>query len=91
MSALLPSATLFEQHQIRRLYDEATETWWFSVIDIVQALTQQPDYQLARNYWKVLKHRLEKEGSQLVTDCNRLKLPADDGKMRLTDVATAES
>ncbi len=96
MSALLPSSALFDPGsgpglQIRRLYDEATETWWFSVIDIVQALTQQPDYQLARNYWKVLKHRLEKEGSQLVTDCNRLKLPAEDGKMRETDMATAET
>jgi hypothetical protein len=91
MSALLPSATLFEQHHIRRLYDEATETWWFSVIDIIGALIDQPDYQAARNYWKVLKHRLDKEGSQLVTNCNRLKLPADDGKMRETDVATAET
>ena len=91
MSALLPSATLFEQHQIRRLYDEATETWWFSVIDIVAALIEQPDYQAARNYWKVLKHRLVQEGSQLVTDCNRLKLPAEDGKMRETDVAKAET
>ncbi len=91
MSALLPSATLFEQHMIRRLYDDATETWWFSVIDIVGALIDQPDYQAARNYWKVLKHRLDKEGSQLVTNCNRLKLPADDGKMRETDVATAET
>ncbi len=91
MSALLPSSTLFEQHQIRRLYDEATETWWFSVIDIVAALIEQPDYQAARNYWKVLKHRLAQEGSQLVTDCNRLKLPAEDGKMRETDVAKAET
>lgn len=91
MSALLPSSTLFEQHQIRRLYDEATETWWFSVIDIVAALIEQPDYQAARNYWKVLKHRLAQEGSQLVTDCNRLKLPAKDGKMRETDVAKAET
>lgn len=91
MSALLPSSTLFEQHQIRRLYDEATETWWFSVIDIVQALTQQADYQTARKYWNKLKERLAKEGSQLVTDCHQLKLPADDGKMRLTDVATAET
>lgn len=91
MSALLPSSALFEQRQIRRLYDDATETWWFSVIDIIAALIQQPDYQLARNYWKVLRHRLEKEGSQLVTDCNRLKLPAEDGKMRETDVATAET
>lgn len=91
MTALLPSAALFEQHQIRRLYDDATETWWFSVIDIIAALIEQPDYQAARNYWKVLKHRLAQEGSQLVTDCNRLKLPADDGKMRLTDVAKAET
>ncbi|MBL0128797.1 MAG: hypothetical protein IPP83_15375 [Flavobacteriales bacterium] len=91
MSTLLPSATLFEQHQIRRLYDDATETWWFSVIDIVAALTEQPDHQAARNYWKVLKHRLAQEGSQLVTDCNRLKLPAEDGKMRETDVAKAQT
>ena len=91
MSALLPSATLFEQHQIRRLYDDATETWWFSVIDIIRALTQATDYQAARKYWKVLKGRLAKEGSQLVTDCYQLKLPADDGKMRETDVAKAET
>ncbi len=74
MSALLPSSTLFEQHQIRRLYDDATETWWFSVVDVIQALIQQPDFQAARNYWKVLKGRLVKEGSQSVTNCNRLKL-----------------
>ena len=91
MSALLPSASLFEQHQIRRLYDDATETWWFSVIDIVQALTQQADYQTARKYWNKLKERLGKEGSQLVTDCHQLKMAADDGKLRLTDVATAET
>ncbi len=91
MSALLPSATLFEQHQIRRLYDDATETWWFSVIDIIRALTQSTDYQAARKYWKVLKGRLDKEGSQLVTDCYQLKMAADDGKMRETDVAKAET
>ena len=82
---------IFEEHEIRRVYDEATETWWFSVIDIVQVLTQQPDYQAARNYWKVLKNRLKKEGSESVTKCNRLKLPAADGKNYLTDVATAET
>lgn len=91
MSALLPSSAIFEQNQIRRLYDDATERWWFSVIDIIQALVQQPDYQAARKYWKVLKGRLDKEGSQLVTNCYQLKMPADDGKMRLTDVATAET
>ena len=66
---------VFEDFKVRRVYDEATETWYFSVVDIIAALIQQPDYQAARNYWKVLKNRLKKEGSQSVTDCNRLKLP----------------
>ncbi|MDP2792473.1 MAG: BRO family protein [Sulfurisoma sp.] len=82
---------IFEEYEIRRIYDEATETWWFSVVDIIQVLTQQADYQAARNYWKVLKNRLTKEGSESVTGCNRLKLPAADGKNYLTDVATAET
>jgi DNA-damage-inducible protein D len=82
---------IFEEHEIRRIYDEKTETWLFSVVDIIHVLTQQPNYQAARNYWKVLRHRLSKEGSQVVTSCNRFKLPADDGKMRLTDVANAET
>ena len=86
---LLPA--VFEEREIRRGYDEKTETWFFSVVDIVQVLTQQPDYQAARNYWKVLKNRLRKEGSESVTKCNRLKLPAADGKTYLTDVATAET
>ena len=81
----------FEEHQIRRVYDEAKETWFFSVIDIVQVLTQQPDYQTARKYWNKLKERLGKEGSQLVTNCHQLKMTAEDGKQRLTDVATAET
>jgi hypothetical protein len=82
---------VFEEREIRRVYDEKTETWFFSVVDIVQVLTQQPDFQAARNYWKVLKNRLRKEGSESVTKCNRLKLPAADGKSYLTDVATAET
>ncbi len=82
---------IFEGHEIRRHYDEQTETWWFSVVDIVQVLTQQPNYKLAQNYWKVLKHRLNKEGSQLVTNCNQLKMAAADGKNYLTEVATAET
>jgi hypothetical protein len=82
---------IFEGYQIRRHFDEKTETWWFSVVDIIRVLTQQADYKLAQNYWKVLKHRLAKEGSQLVTNCNQLKLPAADGKYYLTDVATAET
>ncbi len=82
---------VFENYRIRRSYDEKSETWFFSVIDIMAALIQQPDYQAARNYWKVLKNRLKKEGSQTVTNCNRLKLVAGDGKMRFTDVADPET
>jgi hypothetical protein len=82
---------IFEGYKIRRHYDEKTETWFFSVVDIIQVLIQQPDFQAARNYWKVLKNRLNKEGSETVTKCNRLKMVADDGKMRLTDVANPET
>jgi len=82
---------LFENYKIRRHFDEETETWFFSVVDIFQVLIQQPDYQAARNYWKVLKNRLNKEGSETVTNCNQLKLEAEDGKLRLTDVASAET
>lgn len=83
--------TDFEGQSIRRLYDAATETWWFSVVDVVQVLTQQADYQTARKYWNQLRGRLAKEGSESVTACHRLKLPAADGKNYLTDCATAES
>ncbi len=82
---------IFEGHEIRRLYDEKTETWFFSVVDIIQVLTQQPDFQTARKYWNKLKERLGKEGSQLVTNCHQLKMAAGDGKQRLTDVANAET
>ena len=81
----------FDGQSIRRVYDEAAEVWWFSVVDVVQVLTQQADYQTARKYWNKLKERLSKEGSQSVTDCHRLKLPAADGKNYLTDVASAET
>ncbi|WP_347260427.1 BRO family protein [Rudaea sp.] len=83
--------TMFEDHAIRRVYDEDAETWWFSVVDIIQVLTQQTDFQAARKYWNKLKERLVKEGSESVTNCHRLKLPAADGKSYLTDVATAET
>jgi len=82
---------VFEDREVRRIYDEKTETWLFSVVDIIQVLIAQPDYQAARNYWKVLKNRLRKEGSESVTKCNRLKLPAADGKSYLTDVASPET
>lgn len=85
------NTVIFEENKIRRLYDEETETWFFSVIDIIQTLTQQSDYQTARKYWNKLKERLNKEGSESVTNCHRLKLEAADGKKYLTDVATAET
>jgi hypothetical protein len=82
---------VFENFKIRRIYDEKAGIWYFSVVDIIAALIQQPDYQTARKYWKVLKGRLAKEGSQLVTNCYQLKMTAEDGKQRLTDAATAET
>ncbi len=88
----MPAYTaLFEGHPIRRIYDEATDTWWFSVVDIIQILTQQPDSRRAGTYWKVLKNRLKTEGSQLVTNCNQLKMTATDGRERLTDCAPPET
>lgn len=75
---------LFESKQVRTLWNAEEEDWYFSVVDIVAILTDN-DYQGARNYWKVLKSRLAKEGSELVTFCNRLKMRAEDGKMRMTD------
>lgn len=83
--------TIFENHNIRRHYDEKKEKWYFSVIDIVKVLIQQKDFQTSRNYWKVLKNRLKKEESEVVTKCNQLKLVAEDGKRRLTDVADVET
>jgi hypothetical protein len=85
------SLVAFEDHKIRRVYDEKSDIWFFSVVDIIAALTQQPDYQTARKYWNKLSERLKKEGSQSVTNCHRLKLPAADGKSYLTDVADPET
>lgn len=81
---------LFEEQTIRAAWDEEHEEWYFSIVDVVRVLTEQADYDGARNYWKVLKKRLNEEGSQLVTNCNQLKLKAADGKRRLTDVANTE-
>ncbi|MDP3975871.1 MAG: BRO family protein [bacterium] len=82
---------IFEDYQIRRHYDGKSDTWYFSIVDIVRALTQQNDYLTARKYWNKLSERLKKEGSQLVTNCHQLKLEAEDGKMRFTDVADVET
>ena len=80
---------VFEEKKVRTLWDSETEEWYFSVVDVVAVLTDS-DYQTARNYWKVLKNRLKKEGNETVTNCNRLKLVSEDGKMRFTDVATTQ-
>ena len=81
---------IFEEKNVRTVWDDKEEKWYFSIVDVVEVLTDQPDVEHARNYWKVLKHRLVKEGNETVTNCNRLKLKAADGKMRMTDVADQE-
>ncbi len=80
---------LFEDKKIRAKWNEEQEKWYFSVVDIVAALTDN-DYQGGRKYWKTLKMRLNKEGSELVTNCYQLKMEAYDGKLRDTDVMNTE-
>lgn len=82
-----PSLAVFESKQIRRSYDEDTEIWYFSIVDVVSILSQSED---GRKYWNKLKQRLKEEGNETVTNCHQLKMQANDGKMRLTDVATVE-
>ncbi len=82
---------LFENYKIRRHYDEEKEIWYFSVIDVVAALTEQTDRQTARKYWNKLAERLKEEGNETVTNCHQLKMIAQDGKMRETDVADVET
>lgn len=84
------SIQLFEKSNVRAVWDDEKEKWYFSIIDIVQILTDSKDYTTARKYWNKLKQRLKEEGNQLVTNCLQLKLQAMDGKMRLTDVAETE-
>jgi len=78
---------LFETKQIRSVWDDDAEKWYFSIVEVVEVLTESPN---ANKYWKVLKHRLTKEGSQLVTNCNQLKMQSSDGKFYKTDVADTE-
>ena len=75
---------LYENKEIRSVWDEEKEEWYFSVVDVVSVLTESKDPQV---YWRVLKKRLKDEGNETVTNCNALKMKAADGKMRLTDVA----
>ena len=81
---------LFEGRKVRTAWDDEQEKWYFSVVDVVGVLTNQPDYQKARKYWNKLKQRLVEEGFQPVKNCHQLKLIAQDGKPRLTDVADTE-
>lgn len=78
---------IFNGQKVRTAWNADEEKWYFSIVDVCGVLTDQPYYDHARNYWKVLKHRLIKEGNETVTNCNQLKMLANDGKMRLTDVA----
>ena len=84
------SVQLFEEHIVRTAWDSEQEKWYFSIVDVVAVLTDNADYQAARNYWKVLKNRLTAEGNETVTKCNQFKMRAADGKMRKTDVAHTE-
>ena len=82
---------VFEGKKIRRIWDNKKELWYFSVIDIIAILTEQIDYKKAKTYWTTLKNRLKNEGSEVVTNCDQLKILAQDGKMRKTDVADVET
>ena len=82
---------IFENKNVRLVWDDEQEKWYFSIVDVCGILTEQPDYDHAKNYWKVLKFRLIKEGNKSVTNCNQLKLASPkDGKRYSTDVADIE-
>ena len=87
---IMGNIKLFESKKVRSHWDAEKEIWYFSIVDIVGILTDQPSLDRARNYWKVLKNRLVKEGNETVTNCNQLKLQAEDGKLRLTDVGNIQ-
>jgi len=89
MSESKDKIKLFEELQVRMVWDEENEKWWFSVVDVVAILTDS-DYQRARKYWKVLKGRLAAEGNESVTNCYQLKMQSTDGKFYNTDVADTE-
>ena len=78
---------LFEEKKVRAIWDDEAEKWYFSIVDVIAVLTESPN---PRNYWKVLKHRLIKEGNESVTNCNQLKMQSSDGKRYKTDVADTE-
>jgi len=82
---------VFQDIKVRSIWNEEQEKWYFSVVDVIGILTSQTEYKKAQSYWTTLKSRLKKEGSEIVTKCDKLKLPAADGKNYLTDVADTET
>lgn len=82
---------VFENYKIRRIYDEKTDTWYFSVIDIIAVLLEQKDFKKAQSYWTTLKNRLKKEGNESVTKCDKLKMQSSDGKFYKTDTADVKT
>ena len=81
---------IFEEKKVRTVWDDEQEEWYFSIVDVCYVLAESKDYQTARKYWNKLKQRLKEEGNETVTNCHQLKMKADDGKMRMTDVADTE-
>lgn len=84
------SIHFFNNREVRAVWDEKNNKWWFSVLDIIAAINEQDDYQKARNYWKYLKTKLKKDNNELVSGTNQLKLQAPDGQQRLTDMLDDE-
>ncbi len=84
------SIRFFNDREVRAVWDDEHNKWWFSVLDIIAAINEQDDYQKTRNYWKYLKTKLKKENNELVSVTNQLKLQAPDGKKRLTDMLDGE-
>ena len=82
---------VFESYKIRRIFDEKTDTWYFSLIDIIAVLIDQKDFKKAQSYWTTLKSRLKKEGNESVTKCDKLKMQSSDGKFYKTDAANVET
>jgi len=90
MSDLKSKITLFDNKQVRQLWDEELEKWWFSVVDVIEILSDQPSHDRARKYWSVMKIRLKQEGAEPTTICSQLKIQSPDGKMRFSDMADTE-
>ncbi len=84
------SIRFFNDREVRAVWDDEHNKWWFSVLDIIAAINEQDDYQKTRNYWKYLKKKLKKENNELVSATNRFKMQASDGKQRLTDMLDSE-